>query len=36
MKENTQDPTLFVEALPEVFRERVRILPRGGELTLGG
>ncbi len=34
MKENTLDPALFVEALPAAYRERVRILPRGGEWTV--
>jgi len=34
MKENTLDPVLFVEALPAVYRDRVRIVPRGGKLTL--
>jgi L-ascorbate metabolism protein UlaG (beta-lactamase superfamily) len=34
MKENTLDPALFVAALPAVYRERVRIVPRGGELIL--
>jgi L-ascorbate metabolism protein UlaG (beta-lactamase superfamily) len=34
MKENTLDPALFVEALPALYRDRVRILSRGGDWTV--